>query len=229
LLPLGPILELEEDEVGARYEVGLFRTEYVRELLPALKHGQFGASFRFQVLSESVNRNPGKSDYNPDGIEERRISAMKVREFGPVTFPAYSGATAGMRDRDLLAAFLRDPKHKRLLEGARSADADFDAECRRAEKLFGIQPAGIEPTPADPSGGGPAHPQLIEATNRRNQEQLRRASRAPVLEAKYLQREVKGDRHAAQGRPQPPADPLKWRHGVRAATVIRSPRSDRHL
>jgi HK97 family phage prohead protease len=232
LLPLGPILELEEDGHGARYEVGLFRTEYVKELLPALKHGQFGASFRFQVTSETVNRNPGKSDYNPDGIEERIITAMRVREFGPVTFPAYPAATAGVRDRELLAQFLTDPKHKRLLEGARSADPEFDEECRRAEKLFGIEQAPDEQSGDGPPvsvDSGPLSPQLIGETNRRAKEQLRRAARAPALEAKYLERPVKQDRRAAQSKPTPPASEIKWRHGVRAANTIQSPRSDHRL
>jgi len=40
---------------------------------------------------------PSRSTFNPDGIPERTITEAQVMEFGPVTFPAYSRATAGVR------------------------------------------------------------------------------------------------------------------------------------
>lgn len=95
--PLGDIADLEQDDTGARYDVNLFDANYVRELLPGLKAGAYGASFRFQVMREEVNTKPQRSDDNPEGIEERTITEAKVREFGPVTFPAYADATAGIR------------------------------------------------------------------------------------------------------------------------------------
>jgi HK97 family phage prohead protease len=95
--PLGPIRELEEDDVGARYEVGLLDTPYNRDLMPGLKASLYGASFRFQVIAEEVRTKPGTSAHNPEGIEERRVTEARVREFGPVTFPAYEDATAGVR------------------------------------------------------------------------------------------------------------------------------------
>jgi HK97 family phage prohead protease len=95
--PLGPIRELEEDDVGGRYDVGMLDTPYNRDLMPGLKANLYGASFRFQVIAEEVRTKPGISSYNPEGIEERKITEAKVREFGPVTFPAYADATAGVR------------------------------------------------------------------------------------------------------------------------------------
>lgn len=95
--PLGPIQELAQDEKGAYYEVGLLDTTYNRDLIPGLKAQQYGASFRFQIIREEVNTQPERSDHNPEGIEERTIMEAKVREFGPVTFPAYEDATAGLR------------------------------------------------------------------------------------------------------------------------------------
>jgi len=35
--------------------------------------------------------------HNPDAIPERTILQTQVFEFGPVTFPAYEGASAGVR------------------------------------------------------------------------------------------------------------------------------------
>ena len=88
--PLGPIRELEEDKIGGRYEVPMLDTSLNRDLLPALKEPSgslYGASFRFQVLRESVVAGePPRSDHDPEGLEERTITEMRVREFGPVTF-----------------------------------------------------------------------------------------------------------------------------------------------
>jgi HK97 family phage prohead protease len=94
---LGPIQDLREDKTGAYYEVPLFDTSYNRDLLPGLKAGVYGASFRMKVQEDSWNDAPDTSDYNPKGLPERTITRAKVMEFGPVTFPANPGATAGMR------------------------------------------------------------------------------------------------------------------------------------
>ena len=95
--PLGVPDVLREDERGAYFEVPLLADAlYVRELLPGLEAGAYGASFRFKVLHEEWADNPGRSAYNEDGIPERSIFEAKVYEFGPVPFAAYAGATAGL-------------------------------------------------------------------------------------------------------------------------------------
>lgn len=95
--PLGPIADLREAPDGAYYEVPLLDTEYVRELLPGLKAGLYGASFRFKVMREDFDKQPERSDHNPERLPERTITEARVMEFGPVTFPAYDGATAAVR------------------------------------------------------------------------------------------------------------------------------------
>ncbi len=95
--PLGPIADLREDGEGAYYEVPLLDTDYNRELIPGLEAGLYGASFRFRVVREEVNTDPGESADNPKGLPERTIREAQVMEFGPVTFPAYDAATAGVR------------------------------------------------------------------------------------------------------------------------------------
>lgn len=116
--PLGPIRSLTEDERGAAYEVDLLDTAYVRELIPALENGLLGASFRFRVVREDVNKNAERSDHNPNGLPERTIREAAVAEFGPVTFPAYAGATAGVRsmtDEHIMRSFLENPDQLRAL------------------------------------------------------------------------------------------------------------------
>jgi HK97 family phage prohead protease len=96
--PLGSILTLREDEIGAAYEVPLFDTTYNADLVPALRAGgAYGASFRFEILGEEWIEEPTPTEANPLGLPERTIKEARVFEFGPVTFPAYAGATAGVR------------------------------------------------------------------------------------------------------------------------------------
>jgi HK97 family phage prohead protease len=95
--PLGPIETLREEPDGPYAEVPLLDTSYNRDLIPGLEAGLYGASFRFQVMREDIVQNPKRSDYNPDGLPERTIKELRLAEFGPVTFPAYAGATAGLR------------------------------------------------------------------------------------------------------------------------------------
>jgi HK97 family phage prohead protease len=112
--PLGPIDELREDDEGPYYEVPLLDASYVRDqVLPGLEAGLYGASFRFRVVREEVDEEPGISDDNPQGLPERTIKEAQVMEFGPVTFPAYPGASAGIRSlrpSDLVRGLAKDPE-----------------------------------------------------------------------------------------------------------------------
>lgn len=109
--PLGVPVSLVEDKRGAFYEVELFDTSYVNELKPALQAGQLGSSFRFRVADESWSSPSRSTQHNPDRLEERTILAVDLFEFGPVTFPAYADATAGLRSRtDEFYEMLNDPR-----------------------------------------------------------------------------------------------------------------------
>jgi HK97 family phage prohead protease len=91
-----------EDETGVKQDgERLFDTSYNRDLVPGLESGQYGSSFKFRVVKESFDEEPDASDVNPDGLPERTIEEIKLYEAGPVTFPAYDGATAGVRSRSL--------------------------------------------------------------------------------------------------------------------------------
>jgi HK97 family phage prohead protease len=95
--PLGPIESLQASERSIDYEVPLLDTSYNRDLLPGLEAGLYGSSFRFEVLRQNWDRKPERSDHNPQGLPERTVKEVRMVEFGPVTFPAYAGATAGIR------------------------------------------------------------------------------------------------------------------------------------
>ncbi len=94
---LGIPTVLEEDSRGVRYEVPLFDTSWNRDLAPGLKAGAYGSSFRFNVAADDYNKKARVAPHNPRGLPERTVKEVRMQEFGPVTFPAYPGATAGMR------------------------------------------------------------------------------------------------------------------------------------
>lgn len=90
--PLGVPTLLREDEQGATYEVQLLDPTTCRS--GSLASAQAcTARFRFKVLREDSDQKPPASSYNETGLPERTIREAKLMEFGPVTFPAYEGAT----------------------------------------------------------------------------------------------------------------------------------------
>lgn len=115
--PLAPIEDLRADETGAYYSGRLLDTSYNRDLVPGLRAGLYGASFRFSVVKEDFNRSAKRSAHNPEGLPERTVTEARVMEFGPVTFGAYPDATAGVRaayrsdtDEYLLLRFAQEPE-----------------------------------------------------------------------------------------------------------------------
>ncbi len=152
--PLGPIDVLMEDSTGERtgksgayYEVPLLDTSYNRDLQPGLEAGLYGASFRFRTMREELVEEPAVSEHNPHGLPERTIKEAQVMEFGPVTFPAYDGATAGVRSlTDVFAVerFMRDPQRMRELIDAAPKRTDEPAPKLELE----LEKPEQEPTPA---------------------------------------------------------------------------------
>lgn len=119
--PLGPV-RITPDDYGLAYEGDLLDTSYNRDLHPGLKAGLYGSSFRFSVVKEDFNRSAKKSAYNPKGLPERTILEATLPELGPVTFPAYIGATAGARSMtddfiltEALDQFIEQPEKLRAL------------------------------------------------------------------------------------------------------------------
>lgn len=91
--PLGPFRALREDGTGLWYEVELLSTDYNRDfVIPAAEAGVLGASLRFRSVKEEW-------DDDTDDLPERTIRDAELYELGPVTFPAYEAATAGVRSR----------------------------------------------------------------------------------------------------------------------------------
>ena len=99
--PIGSIRSVQDDGTGAKYEVELLDAPYVEALMPGLRAGLYGASFRFRAQEQKVNRRPGKSAHNPAGLPEVTVTRADVVEFGPTPMPVYAGATASVRSIDV--------------------------------------------------------------------------------------------------------------------------------
>lgn len=142
---LGPIDVLREDDEGVYYEVPLLDTDYNRDRVLPMLQGRLmsgeqrgsllGASFRFRVIRDEWNEEPGKSDHNPDGLPERTIREVRLFEFGPVVFPAYPEATAGVRS---LTDYFLDRQRE-----------------RRSNRSQGAAGSTTAPTPVAPAEGHP--------------------------------------------------------------------------
>ena len=140
---LGSIEQLREDSVGAYYEVRLFDglPEFFTE---GLRAGEYGASFRFRVLKESIDNDPGESAHNERGIPEVTIERAQVIEFGPVSIGASPHATANLRcGTDQFYDLMR----------SRDAEA-FD----RARQARDLNSSDVEPASSGAGGDGEDHP-----------------------------------------------------------------------
>jgi hypothetical protein len=94
---LGPIVALREDTFGVFYEVALIDTDYCRDLAQGLRDGQYGSSITYKVTAETLNKDPGRSPWNPEGLPELTNTEVRMSEFGPCRHPADPATSAGIR------------------------------------------------------------------------------------------------------------------------------------
>lgn len=95
--PLGVPRVLQEDARGAYIEADLFDAAYVNELLPAIRSGVYGMSFGFRVKRDEWIEEPERSASNPNGIPERIIKEVDVREVSVTIWPANDATDVGVR------------------------------------------------------------------------------------------------------------------------------------
>lgn len=96
--PLGKPSVMEPRDSGLYVEVPLADTSYNKDIRELLRTGALdGMSFRFTVIKEEWEEAPEPSDENPRGLPMRTVKELALREFGPVTFPAYKATTVGVR------------------------------------------------------------------------------------------------------------------------------------
>lgn len=86
-------LRLSEDEQGLRMEIDIPNTTVGRDLRESVTRGDIrGASFGFRTISDEWRMK--------DGLPHRILQEAKLRDVGPVTFPAYPDTQVAMRSLD---------------------------------------------------------------------------------------------------------------------------------
>jgi HK97 family phage prohead protease len=145
--PIGEPEVLQEDAEGAYHESRLF--DGLPDLVvEGLRAGQYGQSFRMEIMREEFVEEPGTSDYNPKGLPERSIKEVRLFEFGPVTFPAYANTTPGLRsltDDFIFEWISREPTRARELIGATDLSR---AALRAADETDDDAPSTTDAAPA---------------------------------------------------------------------------------
>jgi HK97 family phage major capsid protein len=140
---------LAEDDDGAYYEAPLL--DGVPPLVVSgLRKNAYGSSFRFRVTREDYNKSPKAAAHNPDALPERTIREVELYEFGPVTYPAYAGATASIRSAT-------DDYYRHLIPpDAPSVDAGAQPhlEPERRDEPADPPPQVAADIPQDPPDGG---------------------------------------------------------------------------
>lgn len=157
---LGQTESLTEEDDSPVGVVRLFDTSYVRDLLPGLKAGVYGSSFRMRVIRDEWNEDPGVSEYNPKGIPERTIKEVRLFEFGPVTFPANPSSIVSVRS--MTDAYV---------EGMRSRDPLWVDELTRSRDALNFRTSPVR-TAGDaaenpPTAPAASHPGGMSAGERR--------------------------------------------------------------
>ena len=113
---IADIDEMRDEPDGAYYRATLL-DGLPQLLVSGIRRGLYGSSVRYKPIKFDRVKSPVRSEHNPDGIPEVTVREAFLKEFSVTPFPAYAGATAGVRSlTDEIAArqLLGDPK--RLLE-----------------------------------------------------------------------------------------------------------------
>lgn len=88
-------LRIADDGVGARYQIDLPDTSLGRDLGTLIARGDiYGSSYTFVAVGGARGVSWGKTDA---GFPLRSIREMRMRDVGPVTFPAYSTSDVALR------------------------------------------------------------------------------------------------------------------------------------
>lgn len=121
-------MRLSVDSTGLAYEIDLPETEAGQRVAVAIQRGDVtGSSFSFSPSVQSWREE--------EGLLIRNIEEVRLYDVGPVTFPAYSGTTSGVRADgtpiDFRSAFVGED----VLEQARAFRARRLEIANRARKI----------------------------------------------------------------------------------------------
>lgn len=134
-LPIGRIEQLREDDEGLYTEARLSDNWLIEPVRDAIAEGTVsGMSFRFEVVRDEWRDAAGKT-VKPDelldllwmpgdrGPLKRELIELKVRELGPVCWPAYEGTSVSVRARSMASALAHDDDLTRQIRRSLARDA----------------------------------------------------------------------------------------------------------
>jgi uncharacterized protein len=115
-------LRLSVDERGLKYEADIPDTQTGRDLAELISRGDInGSSFAFRLDRGGATYREG------GGLYIREVTAVKLYDVGPVTFPAYESADASVRSRDELCNEWRDNMPENIQVNQEPIQPDIDA------------------------------------------------------------------------------------------------------
>ncbi len=95
-------MRLKSSKEGLEYEIDPAETNVFRDVSQHLERGDVtGSSFSF-TIRKTEDGEIGERWYDDEerNLHVREVTAAKLFDVGPVTFPAYSASTAGLRSED---------------------------------------------------------------------------------------------------------------------------------
>jgi HK97 family phage prohead protease len=140
-IPIGRIEDIREDDHGLYTEATLSDNWLIQPIRDAIAEGSVtGMSFRFEVVREQWYDDSGKRLTPQEAAERlwmsgrdaaplrRELIELKLREVGPVVFPAYDQTTVGVRAADVASSLIRDGDLVREVRRSLARDAVAMAE-----------------------------------------------------------------------------------------------------
>jgi hypothetical protein len=132
---------IDEPSKGVQYNVDLPGTQLGRDVAVLAARGDIpGSSFGFMAVGRAGAGFVGRSE---SGLPIRELREIKVRDMGPVTFPAYEGTDVALRS----LAEERSMPYEELQEAAldgRLAELLFPTEERNEDEV--VEDEQAEPT-----------------------------------------------------------------------------------
>lgn len=144
-----PIMDIQEawdTEHGAFFRASLL-AGIPDFIVDGIRRGLYGASIGARPVVVERDANPGKSDYNPKGLEERTYKELRAFDISLTPTPHYEEATVMMRsltDEFAVKDLVKEPE--RLIQLLRETQ---EAEPEHSEPVEPEAPAE-EKAPAEP-------------------------------------------------------------------------------
>jgi len=116
-------MRITTDQTGARYEIDVPDTTPGRDAVVSVERGDVtGSSFGFRVRSDGDT--PGQRFVYEDDQEIRELISLEVRDFSPVTYPAYEATNGHISVRDAEDGVQALEEFRQAKQNTTDAEAD---------------------------------------------------------------------------------------------------------